>query len=258
MRRGFRDERREIHSTHSLQGKLAVLLCLFFNFFYIIFAWDLSMSLDVHFQSTMYGWWFYMGGWLAALASWSLLTMWWRRYLNAYDLVTESHFHDLGKLVFAFTAFWGYLTFAQYLVTWYGNVAEETHWPRLRLIPPWEPLGVAVVFLMFVIPFFGLLSRAAKVFKPTLLLFALCSLVGMWLMRYIEVYPSEFGTATSAPFGVWEIGVTLLYAGLWGWAYCAFMDAFPRMRVTLMTSPYRDEVQVPVDPETMEPLPAHE
>jgi hypothetical protein len=46
--------------------------------------------------------------------------------------------------------------------------------------------------------------------------------------------------------------------GLWGWCYMSFMDAFPRMRTTLMTSPFRDEVQVPCDPETMEPLPAHE
>jgi hypothetical protein len=108
-------------------------------------------------------------------------------------------------------------------------------------------------------PFFGLLSRAAKVYRPTFLLFALCSLVGMWLMRYIEVYPSEYGTTPAhAPFGFWEIGALLLYVGVWGWLYCAFMDAFPRMRVTLMSSPYRDEVQVPVNPETMEPLPAHE
>ena len=81
----------------------------------------------------------------------------------------------------------------------------------------------------------------------------------MWLMRYIEVYPSGFGTnVTSVPFGIWEVGALLLYVGAWGWCYVQFMDAFPRMRVTLLTSRFRDEVQVPVNPETMEPLPAHE
>jgi hypothetical protein len=118
-------------------------------------------------------------------------------------------------------------------------------------------MGVAVA-LVFVMPFFGLMSRAAKLFKPTLVLFTVCSLVGMWLVRYLEVYPSRYGEISHAPFGLWEIGVTLLYAGLWGVSYLAFMDAFPRIRVTLLTSPYRDEIQVPVDPETMEPLPAHE
>lgn len=258
MRRGFGEERREIHSTHSLQGKLAVLLCILFNFGYLVMSWDFSMSLDLYFQSTMYGWWFYMGGWLAALMSWSLLVMWWRRHLGADEYITEHHFHDLGKLGFAFTAFWGYLTFAQYLVVWYGNMPEETHWFHLRLIHPWVGPTLAIVFLSFVIPFFGLLSRAAKVYLPTFVAFAMCSVVGIWIMRFIEVYPSLHYESAHVPFGIPEIGVTLGVLGLWGLCYRAFMDAFPRMRVTMMTSPYRDEIQVPVNPDTMEPLPAHE
>jgi hypothetical protein len=260
MRSGYGEERREIHSTHSLQGKLAVWTVLLFAFGWSVLAWDLSMGLSLHFQSTLYSWWFFMGAWLAALSVFGVLVLWWSRFLNtAEGLIEERHFHDIGKLIFAFTAFWGYLTFGQYLVIWYGNMGEETFFMRIRLVPPWVWLTVASVILTFVMPFFGLLSRAAKVFRPTFLLFALCSIVGLWLMRYIEVYPSRYGnTPTSAPFGLWEVGIPLLYIGLWGWAYCSFMDAFPRMRVTLMTSPFRDEVQVPVNPETMEPLPAHE
>ena len=259
MRSGFGDERREIHSTHSLQGKLAVWTVLLFGFGWTVLSWDLSMGLSLHFQSTLYGWWFFMGGWLCALSLFALLVMIWNRYLNTADgLIEERHFHDIGKLCFAFTAFWGYLTFGQYLVIWYGNLGEETFFMRLRLIQPWKVLTLTSVVLVFLLPFFGLMSRAAKVFRPTLLLFVLCSLFGMWIMRHVEVYPSKYGVATGLPFGLWELGIALLYVGAWGWCYCAFMDAFPRMRVTLMTSPYRDEVQVPVDPETMEPLPAHE
>jgi hypothetical protein len=259
MRAGFGDERREIHSTHSVQGKIAVAMVLLFGFGWSVLSWDLSMGLSLHFQSTLYSWWFFMGGWLCALSLFALLLLAWNRFLHTADgLIEERHFHDAGKLCFAFTAFWGYLTFGQYLVIWYGNLGEETFFMHLRLSQPWKWVTVVSTTMVFIIPFFGLLSRAAKVFKPALFLFALCSLVGMWLMRYIEVYPSEYGLSNGVPFGLWEIGIALLYIGLWGWTYCAFMDAFPRMRVTLMTSPYRDEVQVPVDPETMEPLPAHE
>jgi len=258
MRRGFRDERREIHSTHSVQGKLAVILAILFGYGWSVMLYDLSMALDLHFQSTLYGWWGFMTGWVGALMSFSLITMWWRRYLNTYDLITENHFHDLGKLCFAFTAFWGYLTFSQFLIIWYGNLAEETHFFRLRLIAPWKQITFSVAMLAFVAPFFGLISRAAKVYLPTFILFAVSSLLGTWLQRYTEVYPSLYGVAEHTPFGLWEIGVFLLYLGTWGVCYLAFMDAFPRMRVTLMTSPHRDEVQVPVDPRTMEPLPAHE
>ena len=258
MRKGFGDERRELHTTHSKHGRLAVLLVLCFAFFSSVFAWDFSMSLDLHFQSTLYSWWFFMGGWLGMLMAWSLLVMWWRRHLGAENLLTEHHFHDLGKLCFAFTAFWGYLTFGQYLVIWYGNMGEETHWPRLRLIAPWLGMTMAVVFLVFVIPFFGLLSRAAKVYLPTFFTFAAGSLAGLWMLRYLEVYPSLHGVAPSVPFGLWEAGVTAGVLGLWLFAYSRFMGAFPRMRIVMMTSPYRDEVQVPVNPDTMEPLPAHE
>ncbi|MFL5551803.1 MAG: hypothetical protein ACJ770_03250 [Gemmatimonadaceae bacterium] len=258
MRRNFRDERRELHSTHSLQGRLAVFLAFAFGFGWIVLSWDLSMSLDPHFQSTMYGWWFFMGGWVAALASWTIIVMAWRRYLGRYDLIQDKHFHDLGKLCFAFTAFWGYLTFGQYLVIWYGNMGEETHWARLRLIDGWRVPTLVTVALMFVLPFFGLLSRAAKVYLPTMILFAMSTVVGLWMHRYLEVYPSIYGAIANIPFGIWELGITAGMLGIWGFCYLAFMDAFPRMRVLLMTSPYRDEVQVPVDPRTMEPLPAHE
>jgi hypothetical protein len=258
MRRGYRDERRELHSTHSLQGKLAVFLGFAFVFGWIVLSWDLSMSLDPHFQSTMYGWWFFMGGWVTALASWTIIVMAWRRYLARYDLIQDKHFHDLGKLCFAFTAFWGYLTFGQYLVIWYGNLGEETHWMRLRLIEGWRVPTLITVALMFVLPFFGLLSRAAKVFLPTMVLFASSTIIGLWMHRYLEVYPSIYGVVGNIPLGVWELGVGLGLLGVWGFCYLAFMDAFPRMRVLLMTSPFRDEVQVPVDPRTMEPLPAHE
>jgi hypothetical protein len=258
MRRGFRDERRELHSTHSLQGYIAVFLAFAFAFGWIVLSWDLSMSLDPHFQSTMYGWWFFMGAWVGALASWTLIVMAWRRFLGRYDLIEDRHFHDLGKLCFAFTAFWGYLTFGQYLVIWYGNLGEETHWARLRLIAGWRIPTLIAVTLMFVLPFFGLLSRAAKVFLPTMVLFAASTVLGLWLHRYLEVYPSIYGVVDNIPLGIWELGVTLGLLGIWGFCYLSFMDAFPRMRVLLMTSPYRDEVQIPVDARTMEPLPAHE
>jgi hypothetical protein len=259
MRNGFGDERRELHSTHSLQGKLAVFLALAFGFGWVMLSWDLSMSVDPHFQSTMYGWQFFMGGWLCNLMVFALLARLWRNQMGAQQVITESHFHDIGKMCFGFTAFWGYLTFSQLLVIWYGNMAEETHFFRLRLLEPWTPITVAVPILTFLLPFFGLLGKFPKIFTPTMTFFATTSLLGIWLHRYLEIYPVIYQqTVTSVPIGLWEIGIFLGFLGTWGFCYLSFMDAFPRMRVFLMTSKYRDEVQVPCDPKTMEPLPAHE
>ena len=271
MRAGFGDERRELHSTHSMLGKLAVVLVLVFGFGWVVLAWDLSMSLDYHFYSTMYGWQVFMGGWVVALMIQSILVRLWRNALGAEEVILERHFHDIGKLCFGFTAFWGYITFSQFLVIWYGNMPEETHFFYLRMSQPWVNFTVGTAILMFALPFFGLMGKAPKIFTPTMTFFALCSIVGLWMQRYVEIYPSIYadhaaeGTADAAtaaavhlPFGLYEIGVTLGFLGLWGVCYLAFMNAFPRMRVFMLTSQYRDEIQVPVDPKTMEPLPAHE
>jgi hypothetical protein len=260
MRAGFGDERRELHSTHSIQGKLAIFLGFAFVFGWVLLSWDLSMAVDPHFQSTMYGWQFFVGGLLNLMMIFALLARFWRRQLAADHLITEMHFHDIGKLCFALTAFWGYVTFGQLLVIWYGNLAEETHFFRKALLAPYTPLTVSVVLLGFALPFFGLLGKFPKLFTPTMAFFALCSLTGLWLHRYLEIYPANHPTdgTLPLPLGLWEIGIMLGYLGLWGFSYLSFMDAFPRMRVFLLTSPYRDEVQVPVDPKTMEPLPAHE
>ncbi|MCC6317667.1 MAG: hypothetical protein IT361_08250 [Gemmatimonadaceae bacterium] len=258
MRRGFGEERRELHTTHSRQGKAAVFLAILFGFGWTMLAWDLSMSMDYHFQSTMYGWQVFMGGWLVALMAFALLARAWRNYLGLHEVITETQLHDIGKLCFAFTAFWGYLTFSQYLVIWFGNMGEETHYLRLRLIAPWANLSVAVALMVFLLPFLGLMGKFPKLYAPTMSFFALSAILGMWLHRYLEIYPNAHLTATTAPFGIWEVGTTVGFFGLFAWSYLMFMEAFPRLRVVLMTSPYRDEMQVPVDPRTMEPLPAHE
>lgn len=260
MRAGFGEERRELHSTHSLQGKLAVTMALVFAFGWCVLAWDHSMSLDYHWFSTMYGWQFFMGGWLVALMILAVLLRWWKgQFPELPELITEKHYHDVGKLCFAFTAFWGYLTFSQFIIIWYGNLAEETHWFTLRLSGVWSTTTMLAAVLTFIVPFAGLMSVKAKLWSPTMILFAASSFVGLWLSRFIEIYPSIYGSgAQTLPFGLWEVGIFLGMLGLFAWSYAQFMDAFPKARVFLMTSPYRDEVQVPVDPETMEPLPAHE
>ncbi|WP_337172171.1 hypothetical protein [Gemmatimonas aurantiaca] len=252
------DERRELHSQHSLQGKLAVAVCIAFPIGWCFMAWDYSMSISLHFQQTMYAWIFFMGAWVNMIMLTALLSMWWRKHLDAPDLVTMDHFWDLGKLGFAFTAFIGYISFSQYLVIWYGNLPEETHFYRLRLSGVWKTMTTLIPIFGFVLPFFGLISKAAKLYLPTFVLFAVCSMIGIYLHRYIEIYPSIYGEATSLPFGLLEIGQTVGFIGLWAFSYFAFMDAFPVMRVFMMTTPFKDEVQVPVNPKTMEPLPAHE
>jgi hypothetical protein len=258
MRAGFGDERRELHTQHSLQGKITVALALCFGVFMPYLVFDLSMSADMHFQSTMYGWQVFFGGLLTFMMSNSLLTRYWKSELGLEGIIGDNVLHDIGKLCFAFTCFWGYISFSQFLIIWYGNWAEETHFFNLRLSGVWKPLTLAIATMSFGIPFFGLLGKAPKMITATMAIFASSSMIGIWLQRYIEIYPSIYGEVSTLPFGLWEIGIGIGFLGLHAYTYLQFLDAFPKMRVFMMTTKSRDEVQVPVNAETMVPLPAHE
>ncbi len=130
--------------------------------------------------------------------------------------------------MFGFTVFWGYLMWSQFLVIWYGNIPEETYFIWYRLWGGWRPVGAAVFILVFVVPFLGLLGARPKRYPPTFFGFACLSLVGLWLERYLEVVPSINGGAGPA-IGVPEIGVTLLYAGLFLLAFAWFAARYPML-----------------------------
>src|SRR2546425_3858570 len=136
-----------------------------------------------------------MGSFLAALMALAVLTIVLRRAMRLDGLISPKQLHDLGKLCFGFSVFWAYLMWAQFLVIWYGNLPEETYFIFYRLIGPWKPVGVAVFCLVFLAPFIGLLGVKPKRHPPTFVAFALASLVGIWLERYLEIVPSINGGA---------------------------------------------------------------
>src|SRR5213596_341557 len=198
----------------------AAILIVGYAFGYSLLAFDLMMSLAHKWVSNLFGAFYFMGSFLAALMALAVIAIAVRRRMGLASLISSKQLHDLGKLSFGFTVFWAYLMWAQYLVIWYGNLPEETYFIFYRLIGPWKPIGVAVFLMVFVIPFVGLLGVKPKQHPPTFLLFALVSLTGIWLERYLEIVPSINGGAGPA-LGLPELGVTALFGGLFllslGW-----------------------------------------
>jgi hypothetical protein len=146
-------------------------------------AFDWFMSLDAHWYSTAFGVYVFSGSLLSALAFITLVTILLRDKGMLSDLITKEHYHDLGKLLFAFTVFWGYIAFAQYFLIWYANIPEETIWYRTRWIG-WRPITLLIVFGHFVLPFVVLISRGAKRNLTVM------KLMGFWLlfMHWVDVY----------------------------------------------------------------------
>jgi len=210
----------------------AAILAIAFAFGYSLLGFDFVMSLNHKWMSNLYGAFYFMGGFLGALSILSLFTLALRRSMGLEALISARQRHDLGKLVFGFTVFWAYLMWAQFLVIWYGNLPEETYFIWYRLWGPWRPVGAIVFCMVFVIPFLGLLGARPKKFPPTFALFASVSLIGLWLERYLEVVPS-INSGAGPAIGVPEIGVGLLYAGLfllaWGWFAARYPIISPRL-----------------------------
>jgi len=210
----------------------AAIMTIAFAFGYSLLGFDFVMSLNHKWMSNLYGAFYFMGGFLGALSTLAILSISLRRAMGLEGLISAKQLHDLGKLVFGFTVFWGYLMWAQFLVIWYGNIPEETYFIWYRLWGAWRPVGATVFCLVFVVPFIGLLGAKPKKYPPTFALFASISLLGLWLERYLEVVPSINGGVGPA-IGVPEIGVGLLYAGLfllaWGWFASRYPIISPRL-----------------------------
>ncbi len=201
-----------------------------------LLAFDLIMSLAPHWLSNLLGAYFFMAAWLMALMTLALTTIFWRRHLGLETLVTPKTLHDLGKLCFGFTVFWAYLFFSQFIVIWYGNMPEETSFMMLRLAAtPWRPIGILMVCLVFVIPFWGLMGVVPKKTPAILGTFAVISLVGLWLDRWVFVVPSLAQGATRAPLGWPELFVTMGFAGLWGLSHLWFAKRYPIVSPRLLT-----------------------
>jgi hypothetical protein len=156
-------------------------------------AFDWLQSVDFRFFSTMWGVYYFAG---AAFASSGLLAMILailRLKGKLQGAVTQEHFHDLGKLMFTFTVFWGYIGFSQYFLIWYSNIPEETAFYNFRASDEWMPLGTFLIVGHFVIPFLILLFRSVKRSPKALILMATWAILLEVLDIYWIVRPMVYG-----------------------------------------------------------------
>ncbi|MGA0196120.1 MAG: quinol:cytochrome C oxidoreductase [Schleiferiaceae bacterium] len=173
-------------------------------------AWDLIMSIDTHWFSTLFGWYTFAGMFVSSFAATILVTL----YLKSKGLlewVNDNHIHDLGKFMFAFSVFWTYLWFSQFVLIWYANIPEEVTYYMQR----WDQYKVpffTMLSLNFIFPVLAILSRPAKRVPGTLVMAALFVLVGHYMDHYVMIMPGTVGDQYG--FGLVELGPILFFAGL--------------------------------------------
>jgi len=161
---------------------------------------DLVMSLDPHWYSTMIGVYLFAGSAVGFFAFLAVVTGLLIRFGYLRRAMTAEHFHDIGKLVFAFTVFWAYIAFSQYMLIWYANIPEETEWYHRRQTAGWGAMSLLLLFGHFIVPFLALLPRFVKRNPRLLFAPALWVLAMHWIDIYWLVMPeAQGGQGTAAP-----------------------------------------------------------
>jgi hypothetical protein len=174
------------------------------------------MSLDPHWFSTIWGIYLFAGSMTSFLSFMALTLMLIQRH-GGLKMVTKEHFHDVGKLLFGFTFFFGYIGFSQYLLIWYADIPEETIFYKHRQEGSWAAFSVILLFGHFIIPFLGLLSRHVKRNKASLAFWAVWMLVMHFVDMYWIVMPTlaqKLGHADAIPFSWTHVAMWLGMGGI--------------------------------------------
>jgi hypothetical protein len=147
-------------------------------------SFDWIMSLSPLWFSTMFGVYYFAGAFLTCMSLVSIINTLARGKDNYGQLVSAEHSHNVGKLMFAFTCFWTYIGFSQFMLIWIANLPEETPFFTLRMQDPWRPVSILLIITHFFIPFLALLSRKLKR-NPMRLRIA-----GFWLLavNFLDLY----------------------------------------------------------------------
>lgn len=173
----------DVHSDPSIpvrQRKVSAWGVVAFALTIAFASYDFVMSLDPHWFSTIFGVYAFAGAFWVANAMIVILARVIQRGGAARRVITIEHYHDLGKWMFAFTVFWAYIAFSQYMLYWYGNIPEETIWFRHRLEHGWENHSMILLVGHFILPFLILLPRATKRTLPLLTFMAAYVLAFHW------------------------------------------------------------------------------
>jgi hypothetical protein len=222
---GWKGNAPELAAAGRVLPRLAGAMIPAYAATFTVVCWDLVMSLDPHWATTMIGGMFFMAGILMGFASLAFLSLQLRRAYGLEAFLTPERYHQLGKLIFGFSIFWTYLFWSMFLPIWYANMPEESNWMVLRARPPFLPWSVAAIGLTWFVPFTGFMNLAAKKNPMTHLFFATVVLAGLWVERLVLTYPSLFHDMM--PVGFPEVGVTLGFLGAFGLSFQAYASTRP-------------------------------
>ncbi|MEY2648280.1 MAG: hypothetical protein RL282_993 [Bacteroidota bacterium] len=173
--------------------------------------WLWLMSIDAHWYSTMYSWYTFASSFVAGMSLVAIYVVYLKN--NDYlEYVSEEHLHDLGKFMFAFSVFWTYLWYSQFMLIWYANIPEETVYFKPRMQGAYRAIFFLNLIINFAVPFLLLMRRGSKRNFTTIAVLAVLIIMGHWVDFYQMVMPGTLHEHYS--LGWFEFGILALYGGL--------------------------------------------
>lgn len=200
----------------------SVAFVVVFALSYSFFSVDTLMALDPHWFSTIFGVYAFAGAFQTTFAFMILTILFLKGQGLLKGLVTDEHLHDLGKFMKAFTVFWAYIAFSQFLLIWYANLPEETIFYYHRMHGGWAIVTIGLLVFRFIVPFLALLPRAAKRTHGHLAAVATLIIVMEFIDIFWLVYPNY--NDHEVHLGLIEIGAFLGFFGLFIWRVTQFLS----------------------------------
>jgi hypothetical protein len=218
--------------------RISAIFLVFFGVTSSMAAWDWVMSIDTHWFSTMFGWYVFASWFVSGLAATTLIVVILKQ--NGYlPMVNANHLHDLGKFIFAFSIFWTYIWFSQFMLYWYANIPEEVVYFNERLDSyhgHYAPVFFVNLLVNFAFPFLVLMARETKRQMLILKIVCVAVLAGHWSDFYLMIMPGTLRAESG--FGLIEIGGALLFLGIF---LMAITRTLTRANLVPVNHPFLEE-----------------
>jgi hypothetical protein len=224
---------RRVQDPEALKNKLTFLggfYILAFALVLCLIGYDLVMSMDPHWISTLFGAYTFVKAFYVGLGGIIILASVYHLNRGSDSGLTTSHFHDIGKLFFAFCLLWADFFYVQLVVIWYGNIPEEASYVIERvMLPPWKSLAWGVFIVCFILPFFILLNKKIKT-RPVFMI-VICSgiIIGIWFEHLLLLGPALSHGVTDIPISFLDAFISLGFLGLLAFVVIYFLNMFPEL-----------------------------
>jgi len=188
--------------------------------------WLWLMSLNAHWFSTMYSWYTFASTWVSGIALMTIFIIYLKNQ-GYLEYTTEEHLHDMAKYQFAFSIFWTYLWFDQFMLIWYANISEETVYFKTRFEGAYAGIFYLNLIINFVAPLLIYMKRGSKRNWGTVTFMSVLLIFGHWLDFYQMVFPKV--DPDHVPMNLFDFGIALGFVGVIMWQTGRVLGKFPML-----------------------------